>query len=206
MKTKKLSIIIFWAVILSLSTYFYVDNVLGYFSGYRNERFESNQIWFVAHMIGATFSLFLGPVQFWPSIRKKYVSYHRIAGMLYIIGSIVAGISALRLTFIYDCIGCRYSLVVLSILFLLTTSLAWVAIKRKNIVGHRQFMVRSYTCALAFVFIRLYQILPLDFLYSAMDDPELQRTVNEWLFSFVPIIAVEIGVIWIPSITRKNVS
>ncbi|WP_222983373.1 DUF2306 domain-containing protein [Flagellimonas meishanensis] len=203
MKTKTFLLIIFWTFIVSVSAYFYFYNVLGYFFGYRNERFESNQVWFISHMVGATFSLFLGPIQFWPSIRKKYGSYHKIAGKLYIIGSIIAGISAFRLSLIYDCIGCRYSLVILALLFLLTTSLAWVAIKRKNIVAHRQFMVRSYTCALAFVFIRLYQILPLDFLYGAIDDPELLRTVNEWLFSFVPLIIVEIAMIWVPSITRK---
>ncbi|MGB5819684.1 MAG: DUF2306 domain-containing protein [Saonia sp.] len=203
---KKLLLIIFWTFIVSISAYFYFYNVLGYFFGYRNERFGTtlfeNQIWFIAHMIGATFSLFLGPIQFWPSIREKYISYHKIAGKLYVIGSIIAGISAFRLSLIYDCIGCRYSLVILSFLFLLTTSLAWLAIKRKNIVAHRQFMVRSYTCALAFVFIRRYQILPLDFLYRAIDDSELQRTVNEWIFSFIPLIVVEIAMIWIPSIKK----
>ena len=206
MRLKKSTIIIFWIVIISISAYFYFYNVLGYFFGYRNERFGitlfDNQIWFIAHMIGATFSLFLGPIQFWPAVRKKYMSYHRIAGKLYIIGSLIAGISALRLSIIYDCIGCRYPLVLLSILFLLATSLALVSIRRKNIVAHRQFMIRSYTCALAFVFIRLYQILPLDFLYSSINNMEVQRTVNEWIFSFVPIIAVEVVMIWIPSIKR----
>ena len=206
MKTKKFVLIIFWTLIISVSAYFYFYNALGYFFGYRNERFGStlfeNQIWFIAHMIGATFSLFLGPIQFWPSIRKKYISYHRVAGKLYIIGSLIAGISAFRLSLIYDCMGCRYSLVLLSIVFLLTTSLAWISIKRKNVVAHRQFMIRSYTCALAFVFIRLYQILPLDFLYSSIDDTEVQRTVNEWIFSLVPLITVEIVMIWIPSIKK----
>ena len=207
MKSRKILIILFWTVIISISAYFYFYNVLGYLFGYRNERFGvtlfENQLWFIAHMIGATFSLFLGPIQFWPSIRKKYASYHKSAGKLYIIGSLIAGISALRLSLIYDCVGCRYSLIILSILFLLTTSLAWVSIKRKNIIAHRQFMIRSYTCALAFVFIRLYQILPLDFLYSSINNVEVQRTVNEWLFSFIPLITVEIVMIWLPSI-RKN--
>jgi len=206
MNTRKILLFLFWTAIISISVYFYFYNVLGYFFGYRNERFGltlfENQIWFIAHMIGATFSLFLGPIQFWPSVRKKYISYHRIAGKLYIIGSIIAGISAFRLSLIYDCIGCRYSLIILSLLFLLTTTLAWISIKRKNIIAHKQFMIRSYTCALIFVFIRLYQIIPLDFLYSAINDPELQRTVNEWLFSFVPIILVEIVMIWIPSIRK----
>jgi len=207
MKTRKLLIIIFWTIIIGISAYFYFYNVFGYFLGYRNERFGTtlfqNQIWFIAHMVGATCSLFLGPVQFWPSVRKKYMRYHRIAGKLYIIGSIIAGISALRMALIYDCIGCRYALVLLSILFLFTTSCAWIAIRRKNIKAHQQFMTRSYTLALAFVFIRLYQILPLEFLFGPINNVEVERTVNEWMFSFVPLIIVEIVMIWLPSLKKS---
>lgn len=208
MKTKKLLTIVLWTVIILISAYFYFYNVFGYFLGYRNERFGTtlldNQIWFIAHMVGATFSLFLGPVQFWPSIRKKYIRYHRTAGKLYIIGSLIAGISALRLSWIYDCVGCRYPLVLLSILFLGTTVMAWISIKRKNIVAHQQFMARSYTCALAFVFIRLYQILPLGFLYSPINNVEVERTANEWLFSLLPLLILEIAMIWIPSLKKTK--
>lgn len=209
MKTRTLLQIIFWTATITVSIYFYYDNAIAYLFGYRNERFGltllENQIWFITHIIGATFSLFLGPIQFWSFIRKKYISYHRLAGKLYIIGSLVAGCSALRLSIINDCLGCRYSLALLSILFLLTTLLAWISIKGKNITAHRQFMIRSYTCALAFVFVRLYQILPLEFLYSTINDAEIQRTVNEWMFSFIPIIVVEIVMIWIPSVKQIKV-
>ena len=208
MRVNKGLVIIFWTVLIGISVYFYLYNVLGYFYGYQNERFGdtllNNQIWFIAHMVGATFSLFLGPMQFWPAIRKKYTSYHRTAGKLYIVGSLIAGISAFRLSLMYDCIGCRYSLVLLSAIFVATTSLAWVAIQRRNIIAHRQFMIRSYTCAMAFVFIRLYQIIPLDFLYTPIRNEEVLRTVNEWIFSFVPLLLVEVFMIWIPSMKRTN--
>lgn len=206
MKARKLLIIIFWATILVVSTYFYYDNAIAYLFGYRSDRFGHTlfeyQLWFIAHIIGASFSLFLGPLQFWGRIRIRFSNYHRLAGKLYIIGSLVAGVSALRLSLINDCLGCRYSLALLSLLFLLTTSLAWFAIKKKNIVAHRHFMTRSYTCALAFVFVRLNQIIPLDFLYKPISDPVIERTVNEWMFTFVPIIIVEIFMIWIPSLKR----
>ncbi len=206
MKANKILIIVFWTTILLVSSYFYFDNAIAYLFGYRSDRFGQTlfeyQLWFIAHIIGASFSLFLGPLQFWGIIRKKFISYHRLAGKLYITGSLVAGVSALRLSLINDCLGCRYSLVLLSILFLLTTSLAWFAIRKKNIVAHRHFMTRSYTCAMAFVFVRLNQIIPLDFLYYPISDPVIQRTVNEWMFTFVPIIAVEIFMIWIPSLKQ----
>lgn len=191
-----------------MSLYFYNDNAIAYLYGYRSDRFGQtlfeNQIWFLAHIIGATFSLFLGPIQFWKSVRKQYIRYHRFAGKLYIIGSLIAGIASLRLSLINDCIGCRYSLFILSVLFLLSTSLAWYAIKQKNISAHKQFMTRSYICALAFVLVRLNQIIPMNFLFDVIEDTTIKRTVNEWIFSFVPIILVEIYMIWLPSVRRNK--
>jgi len=198
----------FWTAIVIASLYFYLDNAVAYLFGYRSERFGDslfkNQIWFVTHIVGATFSLFLGPIQFWRNIRNRFIKYHRFAGKLYIIGSLAAGISPLKLSFINDCIGCRYPLFILSVLFILSTSLAWYSIKMRNIIAHKQFMIRSYTCALAFVFVRLYQILPVDILYADIEDINIRRTVNEWMFSFVPLILVEIFMIWIPSLRIKR--
>ena len=166
---KKFLLFIFWAAIISLSVYFYMDDAVGYLFGYRSPRFGEtffhNQFWFGLHIVAATCSLFLGPIQFWKNIRNKYLRFHRIAGKIYIIGSLIAAVSAFRLALIYNCVGCRYSLIPLSVLFFLTTALAWYAIKQKNITAHKQFMVRSYTCALAFVFVRLYQVFTYRFYF-----------------------------------------
>ncbi len=192
-----------------LSAYFYSENAIAYFFGYRNPRFGEtlfqNQFWFVAHIAGATCSLFLGPIQFWKTVRTKYIRFHRLAGKIYIIGSLVAAVCAFRLALIFDCIGCRYSLIPLSILLFITTALAWYAIRQKNITAHKQFMVRSYVCALAFVFVRLYQVLPLDFIFQPITDDTVYAVVIEWTFSILPLILVEIVMVWIPSIRSNNV-
>ena len=67
-------------------------------------------------------------------------------------------------------------------------------------------MVRSYTCALAFVFVRLYQVVPLDFMYGVIGDKNIEAIVTEWMFSILPLILVEIVMIWIPSIQKHNPS
>lgn len=208
-KIRKPVVILFWAALIFLSLYFYYENAIAYFFGYRNPRFGElffkNQFWFVTHIAGATCSLFLGPIQFWKTIRTKYIRFHRTAGKIYIIGSLVAAVSAFRLALIFDCVGCRYSLIPLSVLFFLTTSLAWYAIRQKNIVAHKQFMVRSYVCALAFVFVRLYQVLPLGFIFEPIVDDNIFAVVVEWTFSILPLILVEIIMIWIPSIQSNKI-
>lgn len=208
MKRNKLVLFIFWAALILVSIYFYNDNAIAYFRGYRSERFGEtfwkNQVWFVAHIAGATCSLFLGPMQFWKSFRTKYMRWHRLSGKVYIIGSLIASIAAFRLSLIYDCIGCRYGLVILAILFFFTTALAWYAIKQKNIKAHKQFMIRSYTCALSFVIVRLPQILPLKFIFSEIQDSAVSRTVQEAFYSFLPLFLVEVAMIWIPSLKKRN--
>lgn len=200
----KILIVLFWIFLIGLSCWFYYDNAIAYLFGYRNERFGdtffNNQVWFVAHIIGGTCALFLGPIQFWKTIRLSYLNYHRLAGKIYIVGCLIAGFSALWLSLIYDCVGCRYSLFPLSVLLIFTTIGAWVSIKNKNIKAHQQFMVRSYICALAFVAVRLNQVLPLEFFLGAIEDKVVKRVVNEWFFSLMPLLIAEIWMIWLPSL------
>ena len=208
MKTKKILLIIFWTILIGVSCWFYFDNVIVYLLGYETHEanFFANQTWFVAHIVGASCSLLLGPFQFWKSIRIKYVRFHRISGYVYITGSLIAAASALRLSLIFNCVGCRYSLIPLSLLFFFTTALALYAIKKRNIEAHRQFMVRSYTCSLAFVFVRLYQIVPIWFVFEPIGNPEVQNVVVEWTFSILPLLLVEIFMIWLPSLTTRRIS
>jgi hypothetical protein len=74
MKVRPILIFIFWAAVISFSAIFYYDDALAYFFGYRNPRFSAHSVWFVVHIVGATCSLFLGPIQFWKTIRTKYVN------------------------------------------------------------------------------------------------------------------------------------
>lgn len=203
MNRNRILFFILWTVLILLSAGFYFENAVVYLFGYRNPRFDDNQFWFVTHILGATCSLFLGPIQFWKSFRTKYLKFHRLLGKIYIIGTLIAAVSAFRLALVFDCVGCRFSLIPLSLLLFTTTALAWYTIKQRNIMAHKQFMVRSYTCALAFVFVRLYQVIPMDFAFEVIDDSNVKGVVIEWMFSILPLILVEIVMIWIPSIKHS---
>lgn len=200
MNQNRILVFTFWTILILLSAGFYFENAVVYLSGYRNPRFANNQFWFVAHILGATCSLFLGPIQFWKSIRIKYLKFHRLSGKIYILGTLIAAVSAFRLALVFDCVGCRFSLIPLSLLLFATTALAWYSIKQKNITAPKQFMVRSYTCALAFVFVRLSQVIPMDSVFGIITNMDVQVVVVEWMFSILPLILVEIAMIWVPSI------
>ena len=67
-------------------------------------------------------------------------------------------------------------------------------------------MVRSYICVAAFVTVRLNYLFPLDFLFGANEDKTFRRVVNEYFFSFLPLLIAEIIMVWWPSVayTVKN--
>jgi uncharacterized membrane protein len=200
---ERLLFFISWTIIIGLSAYFFLENVGVYITGYRSDSYINNPIWVSSHLIGGTLALLFGPIQFSKWVRNKYLTFHRLTGKIYIIGAFIAGLSAIRLSLISSCLPCRVSLFILAILVLFTTFSAWWCVKNGNIKAHQQFMVRSYICILSFVAVRIGGIIPLDFLFGQIEDPTFGRTVNEYFFSFVPIICGEIFMIWIP--TLKNI-
>ncbi|HEV7331201.1 MAG TPA: DUF2306 domain-containing protein [Flavisolibacter sp.] len=198
------AVVFAWTFIIALSVYFFLDNVVAYFYGYRSRMFGNsfwhNQFWVSLHMIGGTLTLFLGPVQFWAFVRKKYLRFHRVSGRIYMAGIAMIGLSAGRLSLISTCVPCRISLFLLTVFAVLSTALAWRAILQRNTKVHRQMMVRSYICVLAFVAVRIDDVYSLDFLFGSIPDPAFRRVVNEYFFSFVPLIFAEIIMVWLPSV------
>lgn len=204
---RTIGVVLMWAFILALSIYFFLDNVVAFFFGYRSRNFGTalfnNQLWVVMHLVGGSLALLLGPFQFWAFLRTKYMRLHRTVGKVYMVGILLIGISAFRLSLVSYCVPCRISLFLLTVFTVLSTWLAWKAIKQRNIKVHRQMMVRSYVCVLAFVAVRIDDILPLDFLFGAIEDRTFRRVVNEYFFSFVPLLFTEIIMVWLPSVYLK---
>jgi len=202
-KIERLFTFVSWLIIVGLSIYFFLENVAVYLTGFKSESFLNNPFWVGLHLVGGTLALFSGPIQFSKWLRNKYLTFHRLAGKVYIIGAFIAGLSALRLSIISSCAPCRVSLFILAVLVLATTFASWWSIKNKNVAAHRQFMIRSYICIFSFVAVRIGGLFPLDFLFGQIDDPTFGRTVNEYFFSFVPLLIGEMLMTWWP--TLKNI-
>ena len=201
---EQLLFFISWTIIIGLSVYFFIENVGSYFTGYRSESYITNPIWVSSHLVGGTIALLFGPFQFFKWLRNKYLNIHRLSGKIYVVGAFIAGLSALRLSLISSCVSCRISLLILAILVLFTTSAAWWTVKNENIKAHQQFMIRSYICVLSFVAVRIGGIIPLDFLFGQINDPIFSRTVNEYFFSFIPLICGEIFLTWLPTLNNTR--
>lgn len=193
-----------WLFVIGFSLYFFITTIIDYTNGYVPPNFKlsfwTSKIWFIGHIAGASVALLLGPVQFWKGFRTKYMQYHRTAGKFFIIGSLIASISAFRINLMYDCAACRVSLGLLSVVWFVCTAIAWWAIKNQNVKAHRQFMVRSYTAALAFVFIRLFPLMGYKNIFPFIDSQMERRITAEWLCWVVPFLIIEIYMIWWPQL------
>src|SRR4051812_11576176 len=47
--------------------------------------------WLLPHALAGALALFLGPLQFSDTLRKRFIRWHRIAGRLYVAGALIAG-------------------------------------------------------------------------------------------------------------------
>lgn len=152
----------------------------------------TNQIWFVAHMLCGIAVLFLGPLQFLPAVRERFVRYHRVAGKIYIVASFIS-IAALLINIIPDgeCTACRPSNYVVTVLWLLSVVAAWMSIRVYDTETHRAFMIRGYIFAAYFILVRTYGDAMMRFLPGEPGDAG-QWANSDWLTWMIPLILLEI--------------
>ncbi len=204
--SKKIFSRLFWTTIVLLSAYyFYRALVYRYYEEGFGPTFWNKQFWFASHILTAITVLILGPIQFWNWFRIQYTRWHRLLGKIYVIGSLAGGLTACYLGLTISFQGSIVPLVFLSVLWLFTTTAAWIAIRNGNIKDHRLFMIRSYTLALSFVFLRILADLVYKHnLLFFIDSPELKDNTYEWLSWVLPLLVVELCISWIPALRQKS--
>jgi uncharacterized membrane protein len=148
-----------WVILLSLLAYFLCKYLPRYAvftpESYGND-FWPRRAWLVPHIAGGLLAILIGPLQFWPKMRRDYLQAHRIAGRVYVVTVLGGACAALGLAATSN-VGAAYAagLSGLAVAWLTTTGMAFLAIRRKNLLQHKQWMVRSYVVTFAFVTFRL---------------------------------------------------
>lgn len=195
-----------WTSIVVLSAYYLYRAIL--FRFYKEgigESFWNKQFFFVFHLLTAILPLALGPLQFWNWFRNRYIYWHRLLGKIYIMGSLLGGISAFVLGVLQPYEGSIVPVVILSLLWLFMTIAAWITIRNRNIRAHRLFMIRSYTLALTFVWLRILDDLVYKHnLLAFIKNQEIKDTTYEWLSWVFPLLIVELFISWIPLLKQKK--
>ena len=119
-----------------------------------NARFVNAPIPVVLHIISVTIYSLLGAFQFAPGFRRHHPDWHRAAGRILVVAGLVAALSGLWMALFYAIVpadsallhGFRLffgSAMALSIVF------GYLAIRRREVARHQDWMCRAYAIALA---------------------------------------------------------
>ena len=115
------------------------------------------QIAFFSHVYSSIFILVFGATQFIDKFRVLYPSIHRLLGTIYVVCILIISAPSGLIMGIYGYGGIvsQISFVVLSILWFYLTLQAFVFIKRRMILKHKQYMILSYSLTLSAITLRL---------------------------------------------------
>jgi uncharacterized membrane protein len=117
-----------------------------------NARYVASPLPVVVHIIAASGYCVLGAFQFPRAFRAKHRGGHRVAGRVLVLAGIITALSGLWMTLIYPRLAGDGDLlagirVVVGSAMVLSIVLGFAAIRRRNFVQHRAWMIRAYAIA-----------------------------------------------------------
>ena len=97
----------------------------------------------LCHIAGAATALLTMVLQVWPWLQQHHPKVHRVAGRIYVLGTLVAGPAGLVIVWWAPQPG-KLGALCQTIFWLATTVAAYRAVRRKDFEKHRRFMLYSF--------------------------------------------------------------
>ena len=155
------------------------------------------------HIVPGLLFMILGPLQFSATIRARHLRWHRWSGRIFVICGLVIGISALVMSLGMPAIGGinqAAATTLFATLFLFALCKAFWHIQRREIVRHREWMIRAFAIGLAVATIRpIIGIFFATSRFSGLTPREFFGTAF-WIGFVLQIIAAEA---WIHATTQQ---
>ncbi|HJR69186.1 MAG TPA: DUF2306 domain-containing protein [Gammaproteobacteria bacterium] len=148
----------------------------------------------IAHVTGGLIALLAGVWQVWTGLNVQAMTVHPWTGRLYVLGVLLGSFGAFVLSFTSALFGFAWAagLVCLALAWLATTGTALYAIRKRNLLLHKQWMIRSYIVTFAFVVFRLVtDYVPYE-AWWGVSRPEMS-TAAIWAVWVLPLLAYEIA-------------
>lgn len=116
--------------------------------------------WLLPHGVGGALALVLAPLQFSNRLRQRNLRLHRILGRVYVASVVIAAPLGIPLGIIQGPPALVMAAVVQSTGWLVATAVALYCVRTGNIQQHREWMIRGYPFAMAFVINRAVMAVP----------------------------------------------
>ncbi len=174
-----------------LAIVFFVDVALPYLTLNQEAmaRYWPKRWWLLAHIGFGAVALLAGPVQLWLGVSRRWVRMHRRLGLAYVTSVGVSSLAAFALAAQTN-LGWMFGAGItgLGVAWIVTTTMAIVAIRRGLIEQHQDWMIRSYVVTFAFVTFRvLWSVLQ----FAGVGTLPEQLGVSSWFCWAVPLLVTE---------------
>jgi len=149
----------------------------------------------IPHITCGFVALLAGPVQFSSRLRQRYLGFHRVLGRMYVIAVFIGAYTGIALA------AGRPGLPGTSMqaaAWMVCTAAAVITARNRQIVQHRQWMVRSYAVTFTFVSSRVLNLWPR--YWSHLGDSF--AAVGVIAFTLASLLIVELGMNWRALTTR----
>lgn len=188
---KKLSIAVFWLAFFGFFLYKLIPKYTyltdGSIKHWGNNTTMDNSI-FALHIVAGIVVYCTAILQFTPSIRNNYISFHRATGKLYILSSLISIATLYIMIPRTWCIGCRPSQLTVTSLWLLFITLAFYFIKQRKTVLHQRMMISSFICAAYFVTVRVIDAYTMDIFYALFPNKTTAYLASDVFVWLVPLL------------------
>ena len=153
------------------------------------------KIAFFVHVYSSFFVLLAGFSQFSRYLLRRYPKWHRLLGYLYVVDILlVTGPAGLLMSFYANGgLSSRTGFVILSVLWIVFTALAFYKALKKDFTSHRYFMVRSYALTLSALSLRAWKVILGDI--SDMHPLDRYRIIA-WLGWTLNLLVAELLIIY----------
>jgi uncharacterized membrane protein len=141
------------------------------------------------HLAGGVVALLAGPVQLWLGISDSKPTLHRRLGKIYVASVFLSAGAAYYLAFTTG-LGWVFGagLLGLATAWVVTTGLAFTAIRRGLFEEHREWMIRSYVVTTGFITFRIVSVvLAMAQIGTAFE----RRGLASWFCWAVPLLITE---------------
>ena len=118
--------------------------------------FSQHKLLTLIHVIPGMLFMVLGPLQLSRTIRNKYLQFHRWSGRVFLVCCLIIAGSALMMSFRMAIGGANETAatVLFALLFLFCLTKAFIHIRRKEVLLHREWMIRGFAIGLGVATVR----------------------------------------------------
>ena len=118
--------------------------------------FSQHKLLTFVHVLPGVLFMVLGPMQFSRTIRSRYLKFHRWSGRVFLVCCAIIATSALLMSFQMAIGGANETTAttLFALLFVFCLTKAFIHIRRREVLLHREWMIRGFAIGLGVATVR----------------------------------------------------